>query len=124
MARSAVPVQARDGPCHERGDGDPRKEGKKEMKYTTTILKKLYADGRIESTNEQMTLKQLQTFVGGRIEVVRSAVMYRALIVNEDGMLLHLPINEAATLLTMPGTLMDGGIRGDVLLIEERPEAG
>ena len=83
------------------------------------VVKKLYTDGRIEEVNEKMTLEELQKFVGGFIEQVRSSVPHRALIVNEEGFFENLPNNKAATDLAAPGTSIIGGfIRGNALLVK------
>ena len=87
-------------------------------KDTMTVMRKLYADGRIIECNESMTLAHMQAFVGGDIELVRSSVPHRALIINESGTLDNLPTNECATLLTMPGTLMLNGIQGNALVVK------
>lgn len=83
------------------------------------VVKKLYADGRSEDGMWKMSLEELQKFVGGYIELVRSSVPRRALIVNEEGVYENLPINSAATALVAPGTAMVLGVRGDALLVKD-----
>lgn len=86
----------------------------------THVVRKLYADGRIENVEEDMSLQQLQAFVGGYIEFVATVIPHRALIVNEEGAVMTppLPINSAATDLVRPGVLMLHGIHGDALLVK------
>lgn len=86
---------------------------------TTRVVGRYYADGRIELNDgpEFLTLKQMQEFVGGYIEHVRTTIAHRALICNEEGVLKNLPVNAEATKLVYPGTLMVRGLRGDCLLI-------
>jgi hypothetical protein len=83
------------------------------------VVKKIYADGRIEEGNWKMSLEELQQFVGGYIERVRCSTKNRALIVNEEGFYEHLAPNPNATALVAPGTaLIDGTIRGNALLVK------
>lgn len=86
-------------------------------KDTATVVKKLYANGRIEDVNEEMTLRQMQKFVGGYIEKVKSVTIDHGLIVNEDGVNLELPKNEHATALVAEGVMMWDGVRGNALLV-------
>lgn len=58
------------------------------------------------------SLEELQSFVGGVIELVHSTSI--PLIVNEEGLLLELPINEKAT--EMSGIILIGDV---VYLSEE-----
>lgn len=82
------------------------------------IVQKLYADGRVEDVVETMTLKDMQAFVGGYIEQVRTRLAHRSLIINDEGMLDDLPKNTMATSLVHPDVLMLDGIRGNALLIK------
>lgn len=54
--------------------------------HTTNVVSKIHTDDRIEEVNCAMTLKEMQNFVGGCIEMVPSNQPHRALIVNEDGL--------------------------------------
>ena len=87
---------------------------------TSTVVKKVYADGRVEDELElAMTLEEMQAFVGGYIEMVPAAERNRALIVNEEGALRGLPFNETATPLAKEGVRMLGGkLRGNVLVVK------
>ena len=38
------------------------------------IVKKIYADGRIEDCDQKMTLEEMQKFVGGYIEICPSNI--------------------------------------------------
>lgn len=82
----------------------------------TTILKKLYADGKVEAVAEVMTNEQMQQFVGGYFEFVPSKIAGNYLMVNEDGLMLNLPENLAATELVRSDVLRAGPIRGNALL--------
>lgn len=63
------------------------------------------------------TLSELQTAVGGYIEMVRAPVDGEWLVVNEDGKRLALPINVKATrLLHLAGGHPDDVVVGDVIL--------
>lgn len=82
------------------------------------VVKKIYTDGRVEEVDQKMNLQQLQSFVGGYIEMVPSKLSHRSLIVNEEGLLKELPHNEKATELVRPGTLVLDWIRGNALLVK------
>jgi hypothetical protein len=84
------------------------------------IVKKIYADGRTEEVNRKMTLEEMQAFVGGYIEVCPSNITRRCLVINEEGLLIDLPVNHEATKLVNPATLTCGGLRGNVLLAKGR----
>ncbi len=63
-------------------------------------------------------LEELQRFVGGYIERVRTRGPHpRNMWVNEEGLLKDLPVNAEATMLIDPNYLHDG-VRGDVLVTE------
>lgn len=82
-----------------------------------TLLK---ADGPIveriqtvrPATGRTFTLKELQAFVGGDIEIVRTNDPNRWDVVNQDGKRLGLPINELAT----SGYHAAGGMPWDVIV--------
>lgn len=83
------------------------------------VVKKLFTDGRSEDVAEKMSLTQMHAFVGGYIEMVKSNIPRRALVVNENGFNDNLPQNPNATTLVYPGTsLIDGYIRGNALLVK------
>lgn len=86
--------------------------------HTTNVVKKIYADGNIEERADKWTLQQMQKFVGGLIEFCPTTIPHRSLVVNEEGMLLNLPINEEATKLTSPHTWIIDGLRGNALLVK------
>ncbi len=86
--------------------------------HKTNVVAKIYTDGTIDETECQMTLSQMQEFVGGYIEMVSSHIPHRALIVNEDGLALELPHNVKATEYVAEGVLVLDFIRGNALLIK------
>lgn len=86
----------------------------------TKVVRKLWADGRTEEVEQEMTLQEMQAFVGGSIEMVGSNLPHRALIVDDEGTLKRKPFNAAATILVRQGVMMLGGIRGDALLVKPR----
>lgn len=87
-------------------------------KYTTSIVKKMYADGRVEDVEEEMNLEQMQEFVGGYITYVPSTERHRSLVVNEEGEMKNLPINQNATMVVSPRFLIGKGILGNALLVK------
>jgi Domain of unknown function (DUF3846) len=86
--------------------------------YTMNVVQKLPLDGPVEAVSEKMTLEQMQQFVGGDIELVRTRLAHRALIVNENGVAEELAVNHDATRLVAEGVNMLGGIRGSALLVK------
>jgi len=82
------------------------------------VTKKIYTDGREEDIDQKWTLKQLQDFVGGYIEMVPSNKPRRSLIVNEDGLGLELPDNLAASKYVSSRVLVLDFIRGNALLVK------
>lgn len=88
------------------------------MPHTTQIVQRLYTDGRCDETPCWMTLAEMQAFVGGYIELVKTRTPHRLLVINEEGMLDDLPYNAVATALTHPDVYMLDGIRGPALLIK------
>lgn len=77
------------------------------------------ADGTITEVQPQngtdFKLKELQQFVGGRIELVRTTDD-RLMVINEEGKLLGLPLNKKATWLYIHR--QHDSIMGDVLVCE------
>lgn len=82
------------------------------MSYKTDIIR---ADGpsEIRLTPEKLTLDELQEIVGGHIEIVyvRHLGHRREMIVNDEGHLVGLPLNRAAS------AIYCGPIAGDVALL-------
>lgn len=72
------------------------------------IVQKIYADGTIEDVNAKWTLQQMQEFVGGYIERTPANIAHRSLIVNEEGILMDLPVNFPASKLTKFGSILFG----------------
>ncbi len=70
------------------------------------------------SNGKEFSLKEMQTFVGGYIEIVRTFDHKNLLIVNEDGKGLELPINQVATKLYNGEESIFDEIVGDVLVAE------
>jgi len=83
-----------------------------------TVIRKIYTDGKSEEGEWKMSLEQMQKFVGGYIEQVRSNIPHRALIVNEEGFLDNLPQNPQATALVAAGMSVIDHIRGNALLVK------
>lgn len=88
------------------------------MSNTETVVAKIHADWRLERGAWEMSLTEMQEFVGGFIETVASTKPGHYLICNEEGVLHDLPVNDLATCLVRPGTAMVGGLRGNVLLVK------
>lgn len=84
-------------------------------------LMKLYTDRAAEKCDEVMTLKQMQEFVGGYIELAPSVLVGKLLVMNEEGLLKKLPLNATASMLIHPATLTAGGVYGNVLVAIEEP---
>lgn len=80
-------------------------------------MKALKLEGRTHETVEvENTLEALQAEVGGYIETVRLRVDNAVMIVNEEGLLLGLPYNAAASALAgqpIVGTALVVGVDGD-----------
>lgn len=87
------------------------------------MAKHIKADGMeavVKPANgkKKFTLKELQAFVGGFIELTITRdrkVMY----VNEKGLLKELPVNDKASKLIDPAYWTVGGVRGDVVVLEK-----
>ncbi len=86
-----------------------------------TILR---ADGtRVELLGTRadgtLTLLQLQTAVGGSIDIVRLRRDGKTMVVHDEGVILGLPVNVEGTRLYRANTLPnDFSIHGDVVLAE------
>jgi len=75
---------------------------------------------KVWNPNSRPTLEKAQEFVGGNVELVTLS-NDRQLLFNEDGIFEDLPINEEATSQVKryaPHVWMDGGIRGDVIILQ------
>lgn len=81
------------------------------------------ADGTITEVHpakgKKFSLKELQGFVGGYIELVTTRTPVRHMYVNEEGMLDNLPYNAAATALIHPKYVLVDGVRGNVIVCEK-----
>jgi hypothetical protein len=89
----------------------PKKE------HTTNVVMKIYPDGRIEEGNWKMTLKEMQDFVGGPIEMARSKIPRRMIICDEEhGFKAPNPNIEATKLLDPRTCTLDGRLHGNCLL--------
>ncbi len=64
---------------------------------TVNVVKKMYADGRVEEGDWKMTLDEMQRFVGGYIQMVPTRTARRALVMDEEGLLKGKPRNEKAS---------------------------
>lgn len=85
---------------------------------TMNVVQKIPMVGAVEEVSAKLTLEELQAFVGGDIELVRTRLPHRALVVNENGIAEALAVNHAATRLVAPDVSMLGGIRGNALLVK------
>lgn len=86
------------------------------------ILRQYRTDGTITECNERWNLKQMQSFVGGYIEMVPTANPQTALIINETGTLDGLPENLNATAVLRDDVRVLDYIRGNALLILREEE--
>ena len=69
--------------------------------------------------DKTLTLKQLQTAVGGSINIVRLNRDRKTMVVHDEGVILGLPVNAEGTRLYRANTLPnDCWIHGDVVLAE------
>jgi len=82
----------------------------------------LKADGTIETVKpangKKFSLKELQDFVGGDIELVRTIKPVRNMYVNEWGVLNGLPYNREATKTISRDYLLVNGVRGDAIVCD------
>ena len=83
---------------------------------TDTLIKLIGTDGEVKKITcvGKPVLKQLQKLVGGFIEVVRVPGASMILVVNEEGLLHQMPLNEKASALAQqpivgPALLMMDG---------------
>ena len=71
------------------------------------------------ANNKHFTLQELQRYVGGYIEVVYLSKKL-IMVLNEEGKLNKLPINERATTIYLKANKNDDVIVGDVLVMESK----
>ncbi len=87
----------------------------------TKVYGEYYTDGRIETFNPpvKMNLKEMQEFVGGLITYCPCNLRRRQLIVNDEGALIPLPVNIAATKIVPDERviLVGGVLYGNALLV-------
>ena len=80
-------------------------------------------DGIIDAlhpkNNKVFTLDELKSVVGGYIEIVPLDELY-SMVVNEEGKLLNLPINEGATRVYRTSKNTDDFIVGNVLICSNK----
>lgn len=84
------------------------------------VAKLLHQDETIDEVDpaEDWDLKRMQEFVDGSIEIVRSRLPHRSLVVNEDGLYRKdLEVNEQATKLVHQSVLCYS-VRGNALLVK------
>lgn len=75
---------------------------------------------RVKPVNgKTFTLKELQTYVGGSIEMIFTNIGGRVFVVNEEGKLRNLEINYLATLLYQRVFKCTDFLVGDVLLCSD-----
>lgn len=84
--------------------------------YAHTLIK---PDGSQESLERKMSWEEAQKIVGGYVEIVRTRDDKLCLLVNEEGILLALPLNKSATPLVHPA-VMCSGIRGNALVVKRK----
>lgn len=84
--------------------------------YAHTLLK---PDGSQEALEKKMSWEEVQKIVGGYIQVVAMKDNKRCLLVNEDGLIIGLPANDAATALVHPAVLCRG-IVGNAVVIQRK----
>lgn len=82
-------------------------------------IKKFYSDGRVEEGRWEMSLEQMQEFVGGYIEMRKSTIPGFQLIMNEEGFLRRLQPNLTAHALLHSAYAVEV-VRGNVLLVEAK----
>lgn len=59
-------------------------------------IKIIRPDGTEEELNRKLSLEEMQEIVGGLIQIVPANIPHRSLVVNDEGLILGLPRNEAA----------------------------
>lgn len=71
----------------------------------------LFADGRVQEAAD-MDFTQASSIVGGMVEVVRCPDGKRTMLINEEGKLVKLPVNRAATEIAnvFPGDFIVGDV--------------
>lgn len=84
----------------------------------SNVVRKIWTDGSSQDVTCEMELKEMQEFVGGCIEFVPSNIPRRKLVINDEGLLENLPINDAASALVRGDIITLGGIRGNALLVK------
>ena len=96
----------------------------KMKKVMKCILLKTDGTEKVITPKKRFTLKQLQTFVGGSIDI-QSLPDGREIVLNDEGKLIGLPINDLATKIWKEQYPIekypfnnDGLIVGDVLILE------
>ncbi len=77
----------------------------------------------VRPAKSQFTLEELQGYVGGPIELVKTRSPKRDLYLHEEGLLLGLPINYKASRLISPAYNTAGGVRGDVIVMSHPGDA-
>jgi hypothetical protein len=85
-------------------------------KRTKKMAKHIKTDGTEHEylpKDDKFTLEELQSAVGGMIEVAPNSPQGKVLLVNEEGLLLGLPLNPFAS------RLIHYPIVGDALLLDE-----
>lgn len=91
---------------------------------TATWIKVDGTETEVQPRNgKRFELEELQKMVGGYIELVRTQPPVREMYINEEGLLDGLPVNPVATLLIASGYMTDGGVRGDVVVINRPKKA-
>ena len=84
----------------------------------------IHPDG-IEETvrpaKKRFSLEELQSFVGGYIELVKTRKPVRNMYINENGLLDDLPVNPTATILIDPAAywITPPGVRGSVIVCDK-----
>lgn len=85
-----------------------------------TLIK---ADGTVQSVSpssgKKFTLEEMQEYVGGDIQMV-TLPKNKAMILNENGKLMGLPVNDAATIMLRVERNTNDFCVGDVLVIDRK----
>lgn len=88
------------------------------------MAKIIRANGEIETikpkNGKDFQLQELQSIVGGYIEIINLDATNRLMVVDEEGKLKGYPYNEKATELIHNETFLDDFIVGNVLVCDKK----
>lgn len=86
------------------------------MSDKTHVIRLYPIGGPPVEKDEYWTLDQLQEYVGGFIQLVTTVFDGLGMYVNDEGLLLNLPINFAPSILAHDAVWLVDGIRGNAIL--------